>query len=360
MSDGKVLRGIRYDPSTGKRYPYTRRQYDYHGAGSLAAPRATGEEAGLNIEQTPTDEAAAVIEQYDAAAIMADLLSQFIITPGKLSLGFLPDVLTAIKITYNKAEGAGQDLFPVSQQAFAIDVRGSGSINPHASAEGSASIVPSVSFTRKIYRNRLVNCINVFFYLPQETNLAAALAKLTTKLGVAVTDMPIFKDEEVPLTLFGQQVSAQIKASSEAALGFTSDEDGTLTSETASFSWGNGFNQNNGVSERVEIIPPTLHASISLTSNEDTADVTVSAQANTVALQIEGVTQVDAITNEPTDVTATATATVKFNDLDTVPATTPVDIPKTGLYLADITSESDETYGVTKVHAVVVDMSQFA
>lgn len=363
MSDGKVKAGVQFDPNGTLALPFTERVYDYHGAGSVASPRVTGQEAVDGVEQTPLDEAAAKVIQYDLAAIAAAFEAEWIVTPGKTVVQTLPDVLVSVAVTYNVSVGNGTTSFPVSQQAFAISVRGSGSINPRATAEGTASILPSATWTMKRwYKSKLVNCVNYYFFLTQETTLAAVLTKLSAKASAAVNDFPDFRPVEHQLHCFGQQVSVQASAQSEASLAFTLEDVTTITSETASFQWGNGSSKSNGVSEKVETIPEAIHGSLTIATDTLAQGVSATVVANTVDLTINAAVHVAAIVNEPAATEGTATGSITFeNGIASTGATAGVSaIPTSGLYLVELNSESDERFGFTKIHAVVVNFAQYA
>lgn len=179
----------------------------------------------------------------------------------------------------------------------------------------------------------------------------------------AVLPYPVFKPVADVITLTGQQLSLQQSADSTAEVSIGQD------SFSYSRMWGNGNSDSNGVTVETQRLPATLHAAITMTSTtggtiaagvmSDTATVSVDTQANTVIIDgsDEGTPWVvNPITNDPAAATGTVTATVSPSGLN---ATSPPDIPRTGLYLYD-TRIQDNYYGISTVLVTLIDFSIFA
>lgn len=351
-----------YNPQTGTLLPTIEFEAPYRNSEADPSIRITDYDGMSGYEITPIDANQARIRITDAAAAGEFLEGQWIVTPGKTVVSQLPDVLIDVDVAFNKTIGNGEENYPVSQQYFLIQERGSGSISPRASAEGSASIVPSVSYDiDDHYRRKYVNSTIYTFFMPAETTMAEILTKLSAKAGVTVSDFPNFNPKSHQVRLFGQQKSVQAKASSEANLGFSSDDDG-LTSLTEGYQWGNGFSRSNGVSERVEQIPSAIHGSITIASNTDSADVIAEVQANTTSLDINGTPEVGAITNEPAAVEDTAEASAVFENGSATVSATPgaSSIPTSGLRVVNIQAGRDLEFDFQRVTVEVVDFTQYA
>lgn len=352
MSDGMILSGQEYDRRHHVLLTYLQQSVDYSGPDSL---RVTGAEGTAFLDQAPTDKDAALDKQWDIAAIQAAAIALApYAVPTKVRVP-LPDVLTSVTVAFNKTSGTGATNFPTSQQSFSTVISGSVGLNPHASAEASAAIIPIVTWVIDKYDTILVNATVYTFFSASSITLAGVLTRLSAAnaANATVLSLPFFGEKQHQLKLFGQQVSLQATAQSRANVQYNSD---TPPSVTAAVEYGDSYSEHVGVDVRRETIPYTIHDTISIASNTDTATVTVTVKADTIAITYAGGTLINAITNEPTPITLTANGSVTPNSLA---ATTPHDIPRTGLYLVDISGQPEE-FGLNQIRAVVVDMSQYA
>lgn len=347
MSEGAILAGQQYEPGKDRTFRFTEQAKDYTGANDA---RVTGSEGAAATDITPLDRAAAKVRTYNLAAIVALLEAEAFVTPIKLVLSDLPDVLTAVTVTHNNQKGNGAANYPVSQQDFLITGSGSGSLSPRASAQASVAILPSIVPTiNDSYRRRKVNGRVVVFNVAADVvTIATILTRLGTILSVSVTDLPVFKPVQVALAAMGQQFSVQQKASSTASASVSG------TSNTVAYEYGDEYSKEVGLSEKVEIIPPTIHGSITISDPTGSQQATVTVAANTKA--ISGAAAIGAITNEPTPITVTAESTVAPASIS---ATSPASIPSTGTYLVDVAGQQDD-FGVTQIRAIVVDFTQYA
>lgn len=356
MSDGVRMYGVQYDLRKNLTFPFWEEMYDYRGN---TVTRKTGlEVAASAMDQTPEDRQAAKVRQYDPAAIVAAALARPAQTgPAKVKVPSLPDVLNSVTVAFNKNSGVGATNFPTSQQAYSITNAGSGQADIRASAQASAAIVPSVSWDIDSYSQILVNATIVSFYRGPLVTLADVLAVCTTAMGAAVTDLPLFKSKQHQLVLKGQQVSLQAIAETDIGTSFNSN---SPPASSGFAKYGDSYSQEVGVSSHVETIPYTIHGAITIASNTDTATVTVTVKADTPAISGTGSANISPITNEPTPITLTASGSVKTTSGgNSLAATAQTDVPKTGLMLVDVQSNEDD-YGLSLVHATVVDMTQYA
>ncbi len=351
MSDGPNLSGQEYDRKTNRVYPFTQQQLDY--SGQEDQTRTSGAEGDDATDLTPTDRAAQLRREYDLAAIVTALEAEVIAVPGYTVIDSLPDVLNSITVTYNKTVGNGSTTHPVSQQAFVIVESGSGSLNPRATAEGSAAIIPAVSWDISSHYKRMkVPCTFYTFNIAATTvTMANVLARLTTIAGAPVLALPLFKPKEHQLKIFGAQVAVQANADSQASLGMSDS-----VTRTKSLEWGNGSSTQVGASVRIETIPATIHGTITITLDTSTQAATATATAYTVALLNGFTIEVPAITTNTITASATASGSVTPNSLT---ATSPDSIPVTGLYLTDLASQQDD-FGVYQFRATVVNFTVYA
>lgn len=346
MSDSTLRYGVEFDPREDRSYQYYEREHDYEDQGSEVMK--TGQEATAQMNQSPKDRASATCRFYDAAAFLAaEQAKAVVLLPGKTTIPQLPAVLLSITTAYNKSAGSGESNHPVSQMSAVVVNSGSGQLSPRSTAQASAAIVPSISWVRKDwYSKALVNCTFAEF-----TDVGGmSVANIITRLGGSITDLPIFKPLEVQVKLTGGQVSIQQSADTTARLAFSGD------SEAYGYEYGDGFSKEVGVTERVETIPEALHDTLTISSATDTQDVTVEVDASTSALMKSASEKVAAIDNTPTALTGTASAAVVGFGLS---ATTPIDIPRTGVYLTEIQATPDDLSTV-KYRCTLVDMTQYA
>jgi len=345
MSDGPILHGQQFDTRVGVVQRFTEQVRDYDGT---EAARVTGAEGTASTDITPMDRAAAKVRTWDLSAIQAAYQAEFVRGPRRLRVEALPDVLDSITVSYNKSSGEGSSSYPVSQQGAAFTGSGSAGVSPRGSAQGSAAILPNVSWTATRYRDIEVNGEDCYFYLTETATIAQVLTELTTQFGTTVSNLPIFKPKSHQIALNGSQVSVRVVADTDASVS------GSSTSEAFSYRWGGETSKEVGVSVRNEILPPMLHGIVDLTPNSDTAVVTVSATANSVPLYLNGAVAVATITNERS---ANATASASLSPA-TLPATTPTNIPTSGYYLVDV-SYNPADFDLVLVRATVVDFSQY-
>lgn len=356
MSDGCRLYGVQYDLRKNLTFPFWERMFDYTGD---TLTRKTGQESGAAaMDQTPEDRQAAKVRQYDVAAIVAAALARPAQTgPAKVKVN-LPDVLNSVTVTFNKNSGSGATNFPASQQAYSITNAGSGQADIRAQAQASAAIVPSVSWDIDSFSQIEVNATIVSFYFGPLVTMADVLSVCSVAMGATVTDLPIFQSKQHQLVLKGQQVSLQATAETDVGSAFNSND--TLPASSGFVKWGDSYSQEVGVSSHVETIPYSIHGLLTIASNTDTATVTVTVKADTPAITGPGSAAIGAVTNEPTPITLTANGSVKTTSGgNTLSATPQTDVPRTGLKLVDVQSNEDD-YGLSLVHATVVDMTQYA
>ncbi len=340
MSDGAKLSGQQLRTKGNFIVPFTEQEQDYRGPNTL---RVTGAEGTAATEIIPTDRGAAKVRTYDFAAVAADLAASSIKIVGKTVVRQLPNVLTAYTVTYTKSGGNGASNYPTSQQA-AVNA---GSIAPRATAQASAVIQPTLTWTMTYYEDLTVDCTHVFLYLASGTTLATILAALTTVMGATVLGIPFFRpDKGCQITLKGEQVSVQQTATS--TLHFQAGTPGSASSE-----YGDSYSTEVAPTIRIETLPPHIRGAVSLTgSSSDTKTATTTVVANiTAAGSVSAL-----ITNAPAAITLTATGSISPTSLA---ATSVTAVPVTGLYLTDINGEEDE-FGLNLIHCVVVDFAQYA
>lgn len=334
--------GQQYDPETGtlRRYTETR----------IATGSATGT-AASDIQRD--DFSRDIIRTYDLPAIQATLDAFVESYPGKASLS-LPDELVGIDVVFNYSQGSGYDSHPATKQNITtIGTEITLSLSPRATAQGHASIVPEVSPRRRSFESSNVNTMVYEFYMPTVTTLSAVLSRLQLIIGTVVSSWPVFKPETVVLTLLGQSASVQASADSDVRVHLSG------TNFAVSSAYGDAGSFDGSLTNRMVEIPATLHGSLSISAQESLY-ANASAEASTkemILIDSAGVSRtVLGITNAPEPVRQTVTGLVRPTS---IPATSPASVPRSGLYLFDLTPGKTE-FERKLFTAEVVDMSIFA
>jgi len=346
MSDGKPLRGQLLNSTDLVTVLFTQQMVD---TATMLTLRGQP-----NVEIIPHDAQSYIVRIYDVDALYASLAGVSYAFPSRVDLT-LPPILKSISAVFSKSHGDGASSHPIANQAsYAFGSSVSVSLNPRATAQGSAAITPGLVADIEEVWSRDVPAVTYLFYLPPgNITTAQILTKLGTITGQTVLDMPVFIPESNTFSLTGQQES--IQASADTSVSGSASGGGASANED----WGSGFSTEVGVSIRTERLPPTLHAELTIDTPTDTDSSTVTVVASSIAIS-GGVGLntfvVNAITNTPAPITRVVTGSVTPT---MIPATTPTDIPRTGLYLFQSRLQGT-FYGVQSVSATVVDFSIFA
>lgn len=175
--DGELLQGQRYDEQTGTiaRFSEQMRPHENAAAENLGQARTDitpidGKESKVRIWSVPTDLDSLVLEY-----------------PSTVSFN-LPRVLTAIAIVYSKGSGAGENNRDIGLGAWEGSSGGM-SLNPTASASGSASIVPDIQPEITDYWSQNVPSRNLLFYMTGNSTSAAVIAQIRVLLTKTVASI---------------------------------------------------------------------------------------------------------------------------------------------------------------------------
>lgn len=270
--------------------------------------------------------------------------------PSLSSIQF-PDILTDIGWSMSPSVGDGSSSHPASNQKALAAGAGSISLNPRAQAQCSAAIVADVQPAIKQIWSRDLPTMNYAFYIPVGSTIDAVLSRLTTAAGAAVLAMPVFQPQTYWLSAVSERLSGSLEADSFATI---STRDG-VTASALAYEWGNGTSQEVGITVKNTRVGPVINGNITLSISGNTATASCSADASTVAMPSSGTAIIPAITNTPTSLSLVATGSVSPT---TFAATTPADIPRTGLYMTEL-NPSIHDDRLLLVHAAVVDFSIF-
>lgn len=258
------------------------------------------------------------------------------------------------------SEQTGLKLIPATVVTVTVATPGVISWTAHGLANGRAVMftttgaLPTGLLPNTIYF--VVNAATNSFQVAHTIG-GTAINTTGTQSGVhsglpAVNPMPLFKPVTITLSAFGGQASVAVDAETNAY--YSRNDDGS--SQSLGFDWGNGFSQDNSVSNRTYQIPASLHAGITIAGASATSGVaTATIDASSEAIVQGSTVIVAAITNTLTQQTEAAGQIFP----SVIAATTPADIPRTGLYLTELDSNIHGDQ-LLLVHVGVIDFSFFA
>lgn len=356
MSDYAKKTGIEYDVRTGRSFPYYDEEplYVDHASNGTRIPETANP---ANTDATPINRDTLKRRVYDTSTYLAD--QQAALPRGfarKLSLGnILPPVLNAITVHFSKSSGVGSADHLATDMENHIDIAGSITFDPRSTAQASASIVPAVTWDIDTWQQDAeVNATEYEIIDAPGKTVAQLVTRLNTQLAPLVfTDLPLFKKKAVQLVLKGSQVSLQQSADSDISISV----DVRTGVASSSKKKGSSNSTEVGVNIRVETTPYCIHGALTLTSDEDSASVTVTVKANIPDITD---TPVTGITNEPTPLSGDADGDVMFaNGTDSIAATSPAAIPTSGLYVVAVNAQ-DDALGAIRYVLTVVDFAQYA
>jgi len=250
------------------------------------------------------------------------------------SLPPVPPVLKSLVATWNIGNGTGSS----NTTGWGTRTsRGSYSVSDGGNANSSRSIRPNVTpVIEQVWTNNLPMKMH-FFYLedPTEANI---LTYLGVKMSTTVNAWPVFKPKSVSVSLFGQSGNVQAQASVSVS----------KSSQSASASQSEGTGVSIQTMNDLLLVSPCLHATLTVTNGgSSTVFITSSASGS-----ISG--EVNAFANSSQSV-AVSGAT----DAEGLSATTPADIPRSGIYLVDIKTEFFRQ-GYARVAAATINASVLA
>jgi hypothetical protein len=338
MSNGLQLPGQQYDENLNIVKEFVQQMDD--GPTALAL---IGED---NIEVTPNDGGSSQTRTWNLGQIQA-AMEEIIVAYDELISLDLPDILTGVGISFNTAESSGasnQTAGGASEGSYATLA-----LSIHATAQGSASIQPELSYTIAIPpKDNIVASIRVFF-LTAPGNAPLTIADILTQLSSAdffnetVSLVPLWSKSISTVSLLGQQVSLSASADVQQRVEISA------SNISRTFGTGTGYSYSNGLSNRTTQLPATIHADLSIEAS-DSASATADAEAD-----LEGGLNFEALNATENIGPATATGSAAGS----IPATAQTTIPTSGLYLVKLAVSPFSGFGENMIRATVVDFGQF-
>ena len=307
----------------------------------MVVPPTTFNEPNTSYRAVNEDRSLKIVEEAPTDALNSYLVS----LPTRTDMQ-LPAVLKSIEAVWvsDTAISDGD-----SQGSGVMPTGGGASLQAQASSTGSAkqSAVPSIKTEIENVIGSDISATAYFFYYNagngsmNETNL---VNRLSTLIGQSVNVWPIFKAKSHTIVTRGASVSAATKASADQTNVVTIDgTTGNSQSSGEEYSW--------AIDRNVDVVNlgPTIHAALNITNATQYTGISATSSARA---RLTG----------DFDVTASKayTANAQVSIVPTsFPATSPADIPRSGLYIVSSKAEPFK-WGWVKCFALVVNANQFA
>lgn len=317
-----VFKGSRIDEGLNISIPYTEQ---------FVSPPATTN-AEPNVEYVPINIHRSLRREFD---VPTDSIDAYLVSyPVRANLN-LPRVLKNVSVLWNTAEANGDQDANWTGSSSGTSYSLSVSVGDRAMA--SATLMPELVIDIEDTWASNLAATAYEFYLPYPITEDDILDKFSA------TKWPVFKPRAHSIVLRGQKidigVNVQISAASSGGpSGFSMDALDSTSKDFAS-----------SLNNSVVNLPPTLHGEIVITDASRTVD-------------IEAVAEIAASGSSFPTVSASGTmeATVVGSvSPSTLPATSPTDIPKTGLYLLD-SRVTPYRHGYARVYAEIFDATVLA
>jgi hypothetical protein len=307
----------------------------------MVVPPTTFNEPNTSYRAVNEDRSLKTVEEAPTASLNSYLVS----LPARIDMQ-LPAVLKSIEAVWvsDTAISDGD-----SQGSGKMPNGGGSSLQAKASSTGSAkqTAVPSIKTEIENVIGSDISVTAYFFYYDagngsmNETNL---VNRLSTLIGQSVNVWPIFKAKTHTIVTRGASVSAITRASADQTNVVTADgTTGNSKSSEEEYSW--------AVDRSVDVVNlgPTIHAALNITNATQYTGISATSSARA---RLTG----------DFDVTASKayTANAQVSIVPTsFPATSPADIPRSGLYIVSSKAEPFK-WGWVKCFALVVNANQFA
>ena len=334
-----TLHGQDYDSSIGAVIPYIERVV------------SSGAEAGSDLtEVTPLSDQLDLARTIDVDLLKDTLDDIHLQFPSRTTLS-LPPVLISVGVVWDTFSDEGDYTSDWAGGSSGISQSLSGS--ERGEAKSIAGVTPSfITKMRDTWATNIPTTTHVFF-LPYPCTEAHILSK------VNAAKWPTFKPESATITAFGQKVGVSVEANVSAAQSKSryEDDDGEYDYNV---SWDKtvGVGASKSFSQTVVVanIPACLHGSILITNATKQKSVGASISIGWAGNNFPSVFATKANTGSAT---GSVYGTDVVGSVPRLPATSPADIPRSGMYLIDSKVDIYQ-HGYLKVYAEVLDASVLA
>ena len=328
-----VLQGQEYEPNVNIVVPYSE--------SVVASGTKLGNPATI---VDPLSDDFDLVREFDLAEIEQELESIMLEFPTRTSLS-LPPVLRDVTVVWSNSEEDGK--YTSTGSAPIVSGSSGRSISESGSASGSSSVRPDFKIDmEQVYANNIPTTSYLFF-LKYPVTLNAILSKI----GGGVQQWPVLKPQSHTLVAKGESKRASVSASASHSMTVVSQINGGAgqggaTTFAVSSSKGSGDSGEATNIVSTATIPPSLHGFISI---QGSGNITATGNAEINFNWGSALT----IPNKKKTVTSTGTLPQSLG------ATSPVDIPRSGKYLIDSRVELYQ-YGFARIYAEVLNASIFA
>lgn len=292
-----------------------------------------------NTEVTPLNDALDLVKVVGRTAIRTALDAYTSIFVGSTNIDF-PTELTSIVARQESLSGGAGSYNQTG--AWSVTGHGTASMTLHGSAEGSAGVIPEVTYNVKQVWGSNVPCTHYLFFMASNQTRGATLARLNTLTGTTVTDWPQFVPKSETFVCHGERVSGQATADLHATDTVITDYNGDVQDLGQARTIGGGNSYDILVSTKTIRIPPTIHAGLSLTgATTQAASFSAAAQISAGSGGNTGVVGISGNANgsiTPTSLAATGGQAT---------------VPTSGTFLYRLSAEPYK-YGYVKFHAEIV------
>jgi hypothetical protein len=308
----------------------------------MVVPPTTFNEPNTSYRAVNEDRSLKIVEEAPIAALNSYLIS----LPTRTDIQ-MPTVLKSIT-TYWTYDSSGSD--GDASSSGTMPATGGGTLECMASSSGQfreAAIPTIATEIESIFGSDIPATIYFFYYNSgngsmSETDLRNRLSSL---IGQQINVWPTFKPQAHTIVATGGSVTASAKAvASETILqsidGVRGNAQGVQTD--SSFS--------RDVNKDIVNLAPTIHRALTVINADQYRSVGARASARA---RLDGDFNADARSNESTGSLTVSVLPPSF------PATTPSDIPRSGLYIVDSKAEPFK-WGWVKCSATVVNAGLFA
>jgi hypothetical protein len=308
----------------------------------MVTPPTVFTEPNTSFKAVNQDRSLKIVEEAPTAALQSYLIS----LPTRTDLQ-MPTVLKSLSTEWvfdesiNNGSSEGNTVFPNGAVGMKLDAS--------AGSSGNASVaaIPSIKIeTETVFGNDISATIYFFYYNAATGSMSESnlIGRLSSLIGQSVTAWPIFKPKSHTIVANGARVNAvAVAQADETRLITTAGLEGKATSTKEEFTYSRDRNLD------IVNLNPTIHGSITI--QNATAYNTISVAASSSA-NLTG----DFDTSASVSSSATASVSVSPTSFS---ATTPADIPRSGLYVVNSKAEPYK-WGWIKCSAIVVNAYQFA
>ena len=278
-----------------------------------------------------------LVRTYDPAQLSAVLTKFDVSYPTRISLD-LPRVLTNISVKFTKSESFSDfnNLNALLGKFKSVTQSDTGSLMV------SGTITPEFVLKYKDVWGNNIPATNRIFFLKEPVTKAAILGKLQAK------DWPVFKPRGAIITATSKTLTKRLSAA--VSRGLTADP----SPGGAQYSQSDSIDEVKDDRQVIVTIPPCLTAGQSIQANER-----INLQKDFLITYPQLTVSGGGISIPKVEVKKTLKLSLENKVAETLPGTSPADLPSSGTYLTDCRVEFFK-YGWFVVQATVFDASALA